>query len=605
MAAGDAADPEPLGRAQCVAALAAFPGLTRLELTGRLYGPALAELPDVLPADKLRELLLPQRLSATSAQLSGLRRLHGLTSLRLGWRSVHHAGPAGYTPAGFDPQQQGEWPLSLAALVGLPEDALPGHPPAWSCAASATSSGGGQGGAPAAAGSVAGGAGAAAVPPALAAAAGNSSNAAGAASCSLCGAPLAKRCLCRGLRRLEVVGPLAPRELHHLRSLPALRQLVLRHNPSWSSGLAPSALAVIMTQLTQLECYRCSGVDGHQLEELSVRIAPALGADPFGCRVKLVPRGGVTAAELGRGYQHMGVTLLACEELGLMPDEVAGDVYTSEQLAPEPEPPQQPQPDDGGVAQLQQMFAHPLAGMQGFGHGLHWHPVHQAPIPHHPPPGMPPWAHPPHFAHLPPPPPMPAMPPPPVIPPPNHQQMFDQIMADIGAVGGVHVQGGAGGVHVQHGPGGVHVQVGHGQGPQGLAQQVVHHHVVLPGGGVMMINAPGGAAAAAAAAAAGGGQHAAQGQHPAQGAAGPAHVLQWPGPPHVHLPGAPVGLGVWFDDGDSDEDEDDSDADEDDVAGGLAAAAFDAANAVIEQNAGGADGAGAGGDGGDGDDGAE
>jgi hypothetical protein len=42
-------------------ALTAFPGLTRLELTGVIGGAALVQLPSVAPVGLL-ELLLPQRL---------------------------------------------------------------------------------------------------------------------------------------------------------------------------------------------------------------------------------------------------------------------------------------------------------------------------------------------------------------------------------------------------------------------------------------------------------------------------------------------------------------------------------------------------------------
>lgn len=46
-AGADPADDEPLLRDSCVAALAAFPGLTRLELAGRIFGLALRMLPQV------------------------------------------------------------------------------------------------------------------------------------------------------------------------------------------------------------------------------------------------------------------------------------------------------------------------------------------------------------------------------------------------------------------------------------------------------------------------------------------------------------------------------------------------------------------------------
>ncbi|WIA21614.1 hypothetical protein OEZ85_000798 [Tetradesmus obliquus] len=74
-------------------ALAAFPGLTRLELTGTIGAVALAQLPAVA-APCLQELLLPQRMCRVGwNDLASLQKLTGLTSLRLGWKAGLHNGP--------------------------------------------------------------------------------------------------------------------------------------------------------------------------------------------------------------------------------------------------------------------------------------------------------------------------------------------------------------------------------------------------------------------------------------------------------------------------------------------------------------------------------
>jgi len=379
---------DPLHHARCVDALAAFPGLTRLELAGRMYGRALAHLADVLPCGQLRELLLPQRLAVGNEDLMQLTKLSGLTYLRLGWRSVYHAGPASYTP---EPQQLGlPWTLrlSLDALVGpnrQPEEAafLPAAAAVDTSAAAAAA---------AARGSDSQQQGASCVGEQQAAAEGGVQDAAGAASCSTntaalsntlgtvpstcmsdeagpCSPPLGQ------LRCLEVVGPLPPEQLQHLQhGLPSLRHLVLRDNPSWSSGLPLDHLAALMSKLTRLELYRCGGVSaevlersgltdpaaraaaaavaagGHQAAAVEAKPAAAAGAAAGGAPsvagdagsrcydgpcIVVAPRQGITAAELGRGYPFMGAVLLPCEEYGLMPDETLGP-DSSEYLPPEP-----------------------------------------------------------------------------------------------------------------------------------------------------------------------------------------------------------------------------------------------------------------------------
>jgi hypothetical protein len=333
-----AGTPEPLRDARCLDALAAFPALTRLELTGRVYGEPLARLPTLAPAWRsgLLELLLPQRMGCVrSGHLAALKQLTALTHLRLGWRSTAHHGPAGYVPVSG---QQGEEPqrLTVAALTsssGTAGELTPGLTPAEVSAAAAEAGAGA-----ALAVSSSSGAPAEALP-------------APAARCSTCGALPVPGCMCQ-LRSLEVVGPLPPWELEHVRSLPAVRHLVLRDNSSWATGTfvdTPQLYALFSSQLSRLELLHCEGVTAADLEGRWLRERP--GRHNIGPQADLVvaPRAGLCAHELGRGFgPFMGCTLTAAEEEGLLPDEVpAWQRASSERL----------EPDDTGAAGALPHFA--------------------------------------------------------------------------------------------------------------------------------------------------------------------------------------------------------------------------------------------------------
>ncbi|WIA42040.1 hypothetical protein OEZ86_009329 [Tetradesmus obliquus] len=175
-------------------ALAAFPGLTRLELTGTNGAVALAQLPAVA-APCLQELLLPQRMCRVGwNDLASLQKLTGLTSLRLGWKAGLHNGPPMLPDDEDDFEVEEDWLLA----------------------------------------------------------------------------------------KLELVGPASGHELLHLANLPGLRTLLLRDNPSWSSGLPCTDLAQLLaasSSIRRLELLACPGVSGLQVEQALLAVRPQQGPD--------------------------------------------------------------------------------------------------------------------------------------------------------------------------------------------------------------------------------------------------------------------------------------------------------------------------------------